>query len=320
MTQADRSVTDRSMSMFMRLRRSVWWLWASRVLAAAVIVITGYYVFRKLAEGYDQLQTLAHTPDYRWIAAAIVVLTLCVLLGGWEWGLMLRAMGYKLPMRKALRIQASANLAKYVPGYAWQIVGKGYLCTRVGIPGRLAAFSISLEFAIIAITGIMTAILFLPFTELVSWSVMSRTLIKWIGLAGATLLLMVIPRLVLRPPLRQWARIEDGSQRPGLLCLALAAVLCTWILLGLGFSALVASVYPVRLTDVPLYIVALVISILSGLAAVIVPAGWGVREMALIIVLEQQIPPAIATSVTLLVRLAFVAAEILAFAVTSPLK
>jgi len=75
-----------------------------------------------------------------------------------------------------------------------------------------------------------------------------------------------------------------------------------WVVTGLAFAALVASLYPLAAGDVPLVVAAYAAAYAAGFLALLTPAGLGVREGVLVIALTPVLPAGPALVVALVSR------------------
>src|SRR6185295_15735983 len=73
------------------------------------------------------------------------------------WRRILKAFGYRLPYPAAARIWATSEMARYLPGAIWQVVGRVYLCKPYGIPGAIVSTSQILEVCIFLFANVLIA-------------------------------------------------------------------------------------------------------------------------------------------------------------------
>ena len=88
-----------------------------------------------------------------------------------------------------------------------------------------------------------------------------------------------------------------------------------WAVTGLAFAALVASIYPLAVADVPLVVAAYAAAYAAGFLALLTPAGLGVREGVLVVALAPVLPAGPALVVALLSRLWMMLVELAGAAV-----
>ena len=87
------------------------------------------------------------------------------------------------------------------------------------------------------------------------------------------------------------------------VALLVAGYAVYWAVTGLAFATLVASVYPLAASDVPLVVAAYAAAYAAGFLALLTPAGLGVREGVLVVALAPVLPAGPALVVALVSRL-----------------
>jgi hypothetical protein len=69
----------------------------------------------------------------------------------------LKAFGYRLPYAPAARIWATSEMARYLPGAIWQVVGRVYLSKPYGVPAAIVTTSQILEVCIFLFANVLIA-------------------------------------------------------------------------------------------------------------------------------------------------------------------
>jgi uncharacterized membrane protein YbhN (UPF0104 family) len=92
---------------------------------------------------------------------------------------------------------------------------------------------------------------------------------------------------------------------------AVLTSLVAWLLFGLAFWLLGASMTPVPYTRIPLFIFTLAVSLIIGLVIIFVPGGLGIRESIMVLVLSPNYLSApVAVIVAALSRLIVILSEL----------
>lgn len=209
---------------------------------------------------------------------------------GLAWRSLLRGLGAPLDLHGAVRVFFTGQIGKYIPGTVWAYVAHAKLGREHGVSAsRTTAASVLFVVAHTA-TGAVVAGLVLPFA---SGAVYSR--FGWVALLAPLLLTCLHPRLVL-PVLRWLHRVlgrgvaPDRVHGPAILR-ALGWLSLTWLGYGLSMLLLLA---PVTRSDTeavlaPMalggFALAWTVGFLAAGVLVVTPAGLGVREVALLMVL-----------------------------------
>lgn len=291
------------------------------VRVAAILLVVGfsfYYLGRNILQGLDDLLATAMRINYFSLAISLLLTAGATILGAWEWQLLLRGLGHDLGARKGMRIHLLANVAKYAPGYLWQILGKVYLSERQSVSRKRAVGSVGVEFSLIVATGTLLALVTLPSTGL-----LGSSLLPSLG-PGLALILVPPAALPFLLPLLQrvssWSQIRerfpivselDYTSLVGVT----VAIYLTWLVLGAGFVLLIGSVYPISINDIPRYIFALTVSFILGLLALFAPSGIGVRESAMAFLLGSCMPLSVASVIAILARVVTMLADVASFIV-----
>jgi glycosyltransferase involved in cell wall biosynthesis len=300
------------------LRQSRWARQSGRVLGLALVVISTLYVLRNIlpwlsAERWRELAAGAPT-----LALVLALLTACQFLWGFSWHVLLSSLGYRVPIRHCLALQARANLAKYLPGGFWHLAGKAYLTTIQGVPLAAASLALALEVGCSAGIYALVTLVSMP-SDIqglagVPWPIG----VRWGAIALALGAFLVFPyaanawdRVASRKGLR-WARMKVTGSRFWLACLLMTIhSLLTGIALSLVVNSLPAL--PLRWSYA---VYALALSTLIGLVTFVAPGGLGVREAVLTRALAVRLPLGAASFMALLSRIFFVMSELVFFLLT----
>lgn len=239
-----------------------------------------------------------------------------------SWTHVVRALGIPLTMSSARGIYPVAQLGKYLPGGVWTLLAQGTLGRQAGFPAAVIASAGALNLALsIGVALLASGLLALgpgaqPFTPLSAVA----------ALMGACILAALSPPIMRR--LRSlvvrtrfgstFIRIMPSSGREMAWAIgwcALAQILC-----GIHLLVLI----PDGRFDLAMVGFATAAYSLAAVAGVLVlwaPAGAGVREGTLVLLLQPVTTPAEALVVTIASRLVLTAADLLLAAMqTSQLR
>lgn len=305
----------------MGLRRALARLpgWVRVGAALLVVGLSFYYLGNNIARGLRQIDSRELSLQPAGLFLSLLLFMVSNFIGGWCWSLMLDSLGQKQPLRASVKVHLSANIVKYLPGFAWQILGKVYLCGKQGISGWLSGIGIALELALIVLTGIWVAALTVPTALLDSWGIGGLSAARWPGVIALTVLLLSLPWLQRGMGRYGRGRLRELHLSPRPLVLILALFVLAWFVLGLAVYSLINALYPVDLAVLPGFISCWAAASVVSLAVVFVPTGIGVKEGALAFLLAFYLPAAVASVVAILTRVVVIVSEVLCFLIAQKL-
>lgn len=289
-----------------------------RLLQVGLTVVITWFIFDRVGVDLARLREL-NTAEWRprpgFFLSSCVVLVLGYLWSASMWGRLVGDLGGpSLPLWTSVRVFMVANLGRYVPGKVWQISGLAYLAKREGVQASVAtgAAILGQGIAILAAALVGVATLFGPNAI---WREMG-----WVGLAAGIGVAVSIVAVVVIPPVFRrvvtfWFRLTRtdppdsglGSGNAGLRWLALYVV--NWGIYAAAFWLLYLSFGEWRafLQVGPAFAAAYV----AGYIAVFAPAGAGIREGVLVVLLQAIMAREAAVVLAVLARLWTTAAELI---------
>jgi len=298
----------------MRLKERVQsWPWLhNRWLRIGVQALVVLFCLLYLAANLRSIREAQVTLNWGWVALSELCSIGSVLAGALGWWLMLGALGQPLAWGEAARIHVFANLAKYLPGYAWQLLGKAYLTRQAGVPGRAVAAAMILELAQLVLGGLWLGALAWPGTLVPGWlGTVSLTGWLWAARIGLLLILAGLPFAAAWLLKRQPKLVPDVRLMPWRMLAAGLVIVLGWLLLSLSYWVLGAALRPLSLDQFGLFTFTLAASMLIGLAVLIVPGSIGVRESIMVMILGPALGAPLAVIVAVLSRLVWTLSELL---------
>lgn len=275
-------------------------------LLAAVIAFAIYYLATQWAAVSEAIGAIA------WQSAVLSFLTLLVglLFGTLSWATILNGLGPRVPIRRAAQVLLVGQLGKYVPGSLWSYVMQMELGRQYGIlrPRVLITSLYSAGVAVVAslILGAVALPTLLPNRPELLWLFillpiglvcLHPRVMTW--LASTTL------RVFRRPPLEHTVPFS-------VVLRATLFALLTYACYGAHLWILVDSLENPDVTVLILLIGAIALAFTASLLAFLLPSGIGVRDAILIAAMALILTVPEATSVSLISRVMFTAADLLA--------
>jgi len=278
------------------------------VLFAAVLVFAGREIHLRSARvDWDTLRF-----DITLMVLAALSILAAKALTFLMYGLLLRRFGASPGWLPVMASFWTAQIAKYVPGKVGSVVGIVLALRRFGVAGQTALG------AIIMVDGASVALGLAVTIPLSLWAPVHErfpTVWLWCTLALAASLVCLHPRILAaaaNPILRRagYQPVTIPFRYRHYLGPVLVQVLpCGF--LGLGCWLLAGSMKPVPASALPIVCCAVVTVTIAGFLAFFAPAGLGVQESLLLVLLSPLIGGGLAAIVAVLMRLFQVLAEAL---------
>lgn len=283
-------------------RRSV----ALRILQLVLTVLVTWFIFRSVGvqlEDLEGLNAAEWRPRGGLLAAACALLLAGYGMSAALWGWMVRDLGGpRLPVGTAVRTFFIANLGRYIPGKLWQIAGLALLARRKGVspPVAMGAAVLGQGFALVGATLVGTTAFLEAGGEL-------RGLGTGLLLAVLTGVAVSSVPPVLRRILGLWFRLlgrdvpRGLTVGPGFAPRWIVLYTLNWSLYAIAFWVLVLAfdLPGTLLQTAPAFAAAYVV----GYVAVFSPAGLGVREGILTLVLAPVTGQGTAAALSVVARL-----------------
>ncbi len=225
--------------------------------------------------------------EWRWIAAASVVVLAVYAMLIQSWRLLLRGWGGELAYWPAVRIWTIANLGRWIPGKVWSVGALSVLAAREGVSGAAAAgaavlgtlLNIGAGFGVAVITGAEGLDAVYPGFRT---GALFATAVFVAGVLALPLIL---------PPVLGWFAAKRGvpmagkQLTAGTLWGATAMNAASWLGYGVAFALFSRGVTPRISSDPALFIAVFTASYLIGYLVLFSPGGLGFREAALTVFL-----------------------------------
>ncbi len=251
------------------------WAVAGRLLAgrpvrwgfvAVAVALGGYAVARQWTDVRAALASIGLLA----VAGALLAALIALFAALQVWRRLLAALGSPLPGRAAAQIVFIGQLGKYLPGSIWPVLAQMELGAAHQVPHRRSASASVLAMLLALVTGILTALVTLPFAA-------GPTPYRWVFLAAPLLLVALYPR-VLNFLMNRLLRL---AKRPALeqpltgraLAGALAWAFISWICYGMQIWVLAARLGAPVGTGVLLAVGGFAFAWSVGFLVVFAPAG-----------------------------------------------
>lgn len=261
------------------------------------------FLARSIHSNWQQIREYPWQFDFPLLALAALFSSTWFFLRTWIWWQLVREMHERVPYWPAFRVFMVSEVARYVPGKIWQYVSRIYLAQRYNIPPALTLTSALVELLMIMVAaGVLTL------------ANASRILPALEEQYRPLFLLALLAALALVHPksLKLWSRVlakflrqewVPFDVRYSHLVMILAASLLTWVLSGFGFALFVQALTHGTDAHTAQLGTIYAASWLIGLLAIVVPAGVGVREGTMTLLLAVIMPHSTAAVIAIASRL-----------------
>jgi len=273
--------------------------WLTRAVSLTITILIVLWILKPIKEQWPSVQEAFRvTSVFRLVVATLMFALFLFLFRAMVWRQILIGFGHQLPVRAATRIWSISELARYLPGAIWQVVGRVYMVKPYGVSGAVSSTSQILEiFTFLLANVIMASVCLLYYGVRKDVDGSARV---WLYTAMAlvpALAFILHPRVfyavvnrvlvsINRPVITQRLRGRKlvmllAWVLVGLLWQSLAVWLITsdWLELGLSAWWVVAGAYSLAWC--------------AGFLAIWAPGGIGVREVvfmtAMLVVLPSNV-------------------------------
>jgi glycosyltransferase 2 family protein len=270
---------------------------------AAAVGLGGYAIASDWANVQAGLSKLGFVA----VAGAFGCVLVNLLFQMQVYRVLLAALGSPLAPRPAAQILFVGQLGKYLPGSVWPVLAQMELGAAHRVPRTRSASATILTMLLALLTGILVALVMLPFggNAASEW---------WVFLFAPVIGVCLYPRVLNR--ILDW--LLRVARRPALerpltgraVAVALAWSTGAWVCFGLQIWLLGMRLGLSGGSGLLLAIGAFAFAWCAGFLVVFAPAGAGVREVVLIAVLVAVMSRGDATAVALVSRILLTAGDL----------
>ena len=285
---------------YSRNLRNTWdWLkpWLKRMFAVGITIAIFVRIIAPIKEKWHDPEIQSRLSRLDLIPFLLAVGMFAIFLfvfRAMAWRRILSKLGHPLPVPAATRIWSTSELARYVPGAIFQVIGRVYLNKPYGVRGSVTSVSQILELAIFLLANVLVAVSCLLYFGIKNLTGAARGWMYVATLLVPTLLFLLHPKIcysLINMVMRRLkkpaiAHPLSGGQMfvilgwniLGLIWQSLAVFLLTRDVLGLkaDWWWVVAGAY--------------CLAWCAGFLAVWAPAGVGVRELVFVAAMSVTLP------------------------------
>ena len=292
---------------------------AGRVLDVVRLVV-GLLVLAAIAVALQRNWTamVAAARTISWsglVLSAALCLTAPVLtMVGWR--ILVIDLGARLSWPASRSIFFVGQLGKYLPGSVWSAAIQADLGGRLGLPRRALGVAGLLNLALAVLTGALVGI---PAIPLLLRRADEGAVSPWWPVLAAVLAVVVLWPRLLNAVIARGLRLLRREPLPtslsgGALVLTVLVFMVAWATMGAGLWVLALSVSPPDVDASALALATISGFCLAGaigMLAIVAPAGAGVRDGVLVLLLVTFLPLGAATAVVIIHRVWTILADLL---------
>jgi hypothetical protein len=266
------------------------------VIRSAIVLLIFLFVGRWLVASWPQVRDSGVTFSWPWLGASVVVLAVYMVFGALLWHYLTRMLHTAIPPRLAMAAWFYSQLGKYAPGKVFLYLARLYFYAREGRAIGPVSLAVGLELG--ATVGASMLVVVAAIGALTLDGVGIEALGLAVALAAFFAMLHplvlggvvgVVSRVLRRP---SFPVTVSYSQLLRLVGLHFA----NWLVFGAAFYAFIRSFHQLD-AGAFLYVTgAFALSALAGMLAFVVPAGLGVREGLLALLLSRVMPEPLAVT------------------------
>jgi uncharacterized membrane protein YbhN (UPF0104 family) len=132
--------------------------WIRRILGLSITVWIFVIMFRPLRQHWPDVQDQIARIDWlNFFIACLMFALFLFLFRAMTWRKVLKGFGHRLPYAAATRIWSTSELARYLPGAIWQVVGRVYLIRPYGVDAVVCSTSQILELCMFVFANVLLA-------------------------------------------------------------------------------------------------------------------------------------------------------------------
>jgi len=229
-------------------------------------------------------------------------------LGAYCWVLLLQGFSQKVDWLDGMRSHLNSSVARYIPGYIWQFVGKAYLTSEMGVPARAINILMVWELVQLLGCGAAIALLFTPAALIIEWGLPAWAHTVLVA-TGCLLLGLVLIGPWIAVKLLSRSLLNGLILRKRFFFLSGLIIVMNWMLNGVCLW-LTAAAFGIAGTEtVPFHLFTFSVSMVTGILVIPVPNGLGVREGMMTYLLSHLMPQSLALLIAAVSRMEMVTGE-----------
>lgn len=278
-----------------------------KIVAPIILLVVGVFILRIVLNYSDQIKTSLPLISWQSILFSSIFYLGYFYLRALSWHYILNSLNRRLNFKDSLSSYFLGESTRYIPGNIWSFVSRTYLAGQKGIPKSILLISLAAEvFLVIFITAILSIPALAASSNLVTINPTKLILLLIVFLVILTSYFFFKNKIEFFIKELKEFKMTPSSIKA--LIPAIIFQLLAWFSFGLGTYNLILNFgvgNPTFFISIPIF------AWLIGYLSFISPMGLGIREGALILLLNTKFDLGQATVIAILSRLVLVLIEVL---------
>lgn len=271
------------------------------------VIVVACIIWTVVANWSSFSASVSHMNPW-WLLASTAAGFAGVSLSMLAWRAIVIAFGYRISVRDASRVIFVSQIGKYIPGGVWPILAGSQLGRRAGLPTATTVITLTAQLGVSLVTGSTLAVgaLFgFPALRAYAWLL---------------LLLVAIGVIALSPPVMRvllgwmFRLMKRRDELPDLRSLPLLSAvgwsLASWAAFGVHLWCIVSALGAVDVEAILPAVFGYSLAWVVGFLAFIAPAGAGVREAILALVLANSVATGSILGIVLVSRFVLIVVDV----------
>jgi|WetSurMetagenome_2_1015567.scaffolds.fasta_scaffold59038_1 glycosyltransferase 2 family protein len=263
----------------------------NRFLQLLLLAAIFYFFAPSFVESFRKFNPAAWRINYPLLIGSLLLMQIVLYGQSAIWATIITFFDKRVTYNKAFKIAYLSQLGRYLPGRIWQLFGMIYLAAKEGITKEEATVSFVLSQIFTTPPGLLVVVVYLFLMPETASKYHPYSGFAWVGGAICIVFLAIyfLPglfkkminlatRMLRQPEVEFQMKKKVGMQ-------VLGFYFVTWNLYGISFYLFLKSILPEADFGLVEIIGAWTLAYLVGYWAIILPAGIGAREAALMVLL-----------------------------------
>jgi uncharacterized membrane protein/uncharacterized membrane protein YbhN (UPF0104 family) len=281
------------------------------IIGWPLMLLAFFFIGKILVTQIPLLMTKLHAIQPYILVLGIISFIIFYFLRSYIWYRIVINLGLKITFHSANYYWAMSELKRYIPGGIWSFLGRSVLFKQQGMKQKDIAKGVIIEAEVFILGCLIISLLAIPIIlpHLFQIGILILVFLVFfvsIGYCSFSRLSHYLPKHI-RRVINFLIPHFSFQEHLSLLCMSSVAL----FFFGLGNYFVISSVIPLNLQLIFQLIGVFVFAFVAGYLSVITPAGFGVREGILIILLTNSITAILASFAALFSRLLLIIAELL---------